>query len=367
MKNIFLVLSKLRKLVLISFLILIIFITSCKDIIDLKPYSSISESTAFSTPSLIDLSVTGMYQAAQIGNYGGGNRGYPFGAAFVEQGDCRGEDVVNTQAFYQFTYEGVYNLTSANNSYYWIDSYRLINRANIVIEGVTQAITGNIITATQGNIYIAEAKFFRAITHLELLFHFALPYKATTDASHMGVPFREKAYVTLGAIDEGTTQHRNTVAECYSKIIADLDFAEANLPGKSVRSGNLKLVRATKGAAVAYKTRVYQHMWDWANVITEAQKMIAYTGNDAYSITPDPNTPFASPYSNTESVFSMENSATNYPSVNGALPQMYKRRLLVNMSPILWRNSSWLTDDKRRLSTSGALINQYIQISIRMM
>jgi hypothetical protein len=253
MKNIFLVLSKLRKLVLISFLILIIFITSCKDIIDLKPYSSISESTAFSTPSLIDLSVTGMYQAAQIGNYGGGNRGYPFGAAFVEQGDCRGEDVVNTQAFYQFTYEGVYNLTSANNSYYWIDSYRLINRANIVIEGVTQAITGNIITAAQGNIYIAEAKFFRAITHLELLFHFALPYKATTDASHMGVPFREKAYVTLGAIDEGTTQHRNTVAECYSKIIADLDFAEANLPGKSVRSGNLKLVRATKGQQLLIK------------------------------------------------------------------------------------------------------------------
>jgi len=53
------------------------------------------------------------------------------------------------------------------------------------------------------------------------------------------------------------------VAECYSKIIADLDFAEANLPLKSGRTGNQKITRATKGAAIAYKTRVYQHMWDW--------------------------------------------------------------------------------------------------------
>jgi len=39
-----------------------------------------------------------------------------FGAAFVEQGDCRGEDVVNMQAFYQYTYEGTYNLTTATMS-----------------------------------------------------------------------------------------------------------------------------------------------------------------------------------------------------------------------------------------------------------
>ena len=131
-------------------------------------------------------------------------RGYPFGAAFVEQGDCRGEDVVNNATFYQLTYMATYDRTTANNINYWIDCYRLINRTNIVIEGVTGAVSKNIITAAQGNIYLGEAYFFRAITHLELLFHFARPYKYTADASHMGVPYREKAYVTLDAVDEGT-------------------------------------------------------------------------------------------------------------------------------------------------------------------
>jgi starch-binding outer membrane protein, SusD/RagB family len=360
MKNTISILKLTRKLILIPVFLVVLLSFSCKKIIDLSPYSSISESTAFSTPSLVDLSVAGMYNAAEIGYYANpvtpAYRGYPFGAAFIEQGDCRGEDVVNNASFYQYTYMGTYNRTTANNVNYWVDSYRLINRANIVINGVNSAVKNNVITQAQGNIYLGEAYFFRAITHIELLFHFARPYKYTADASHPGVPYREKAYTTLSAIDSGSVQHRNTVAECYSKILADLNFAEANLPLKSARSSNAKIVRATKGAAIAYKTRVYLHMWDMANVKAEAAKLLALTGSDAYSLTADPNTPFASGYSNTESIFSIENSAANNPGVNAALPQMYKRRQLVCVSPIIWRNLSWLTDDKRRNSASGGMI-----------
>jgi starch-binding outer membrane protein, SusD/RagB family len=357
MKNIMSIFTFKRKLALIPVLALVIIFSSCeKKVIDLAPYSSISESTAFSTPSLIALAVTGMYNAAELGYYANPTdpayRGYPFGAAFVEQGDCRGEDVVNNATFYQLTYTATYDRTSANNVNYWKDCYRLINRTNIVIEGVNSAVAKNIISAAQGNIYLGEARFFRAITHLELLFHFARPYKYTADASHMGVPFRDKAYTTLSAIDSGTIQHRNTVADCYAKILADLNFAETNLPAKSTLVGNAKIVRASKGAAVAYKTRVYQHMWNWASVIAEAQKMIAYTGNDAYSLTADPNTPFTTGYSNTESIFSIENSSATNPGTNAALARMYNSRQLVNMSPIIWRNLSWLADDKRRNATA---------------
>jgi hypothetical protein len=45
--------------------------------------------------------MNGMYNAAQIGQYNStnpnGGRGYVWGAAFVQQGDNRGEDVVNLQ------------------------------------------------------------------------------------------------------------------------------------------------------------------------------------------------------------------------------------------------------------------------------
>jgi len=262
MKNILSEVMKLRKLVLLPVFLLVLLISSCEDIIDLAPYSSISETAAYSTASLVELSVAGMYNGGQRGDFNGAQRGYPFGAAFVEQGDCRGEDAVNLQAFYQYTYEGTYTASTANNQWYWSDTYRLINRCNMVIDGVNQAVAGNVITAAKGNEYLGEAYFMRAISHLELLFHFARPYKHTTDASHPGVPYRTKAYTTQVAIDDGTTQSRNTVAQCYAKIIEDLNFAEANLKGKSTRTGNLKIARASKGAAIAYKTRVYQHMWD---------------------------------------------------------------------------------------------------------
>jgi len=66
--------------------------------------------------------------------------------------------------------------TPYNSQYrvYWEDTYRLINRANIIIEGVTQAIADGIISDAQGNIYLGEARFFRAISHLELLFPFCI-------------------------------------------------------------------------------------------------------------------------------------------------------------------------------------------------
>jgi len=355
MKKIFSDQTLTKKLVLIPVFILVLLIGSCKKIIDLSPYNNISETAAYSTPSLVDLSVVGMYNGAERGYYpaNGTGRGYPFGAAFVEQGDCRGEDAVNLQAFYQFTYEGTYTTSTANNEAYWSDTYRLINRCNMVIDGVNSAIANKVITETVGNQYLGEAYFMRAISHLELLFHFARPYKETSDASHPGVPYRTKAYTTQVAIDDGTTQSRNTVAECYEKILDDLNFAETNLPGKSLRAGNLKIVRATKGAAIAYKTRVYQQMWDWNNVVIEAQKLAALPAADGYSLTATPDGPFTSNYANNESIFSIENSASNNPTTNGSLPQMYNGhgRALVCISPIIWRNPSWLADDKRRGAT----------------
>jgi starch-binding outer membrane protein, SusD/RagB family len=355
MKNILSVIMPNKKLVLIPVFLVALFIASCEKIIDLKPYNSVPESSAYSTPSLVDVSVIGMYNGAQRGYYpaNGTGRGYPFGAAFVEQGDCRGEDAVNLQAFYQFTYEGTYTTSTANNEAYWSDTYRLINRCNMVIDGVTGAVAKSVITEAVGNQYLGEAYFMRAIAHLELLFHFARPYKFTDDASHPGVPYRTRAYTTQSAIDEGSVQSRNTVAECYAKILEDLNFAEANLPGKSGRTGNLKIVRATKGAAIAFKTRVYQHMWDWNNVIVEGQKLLALPAADGYSLTASPDGPFTNNYANTESIFSMENSATNNPTTNGSLPQMYNGhgRALVCISPIIWRNAAWLADDKRRGAT----------------
>jgi starch-binding outer membrane protein, SusD/RagB family len=357
MKKIYTIFTKTSRLFVVPVLVLVMVFSSCEKNIDLQPFNQVSETAAFQTPALIALSVTGMYEAATIGYYGNpvtpAYRGYPFGAAFVEQGDNRGEDVVNTATFYQLTYTATYSTTSANNVNYWKDSYRLINRCNIVIDGVRTAATNKVITDAQAAIYEGEARLLRAMTYHELLVNFARPYKDTPTASHMGVPYFEKPFTTQAAIDEGMATGRSTVAEVYSKIIADLDYAETNLPLKSARSGNEKITRATKGAAVAEKTRIYQHMWNMDKVIEEGTKFISGALAGSYSLTADPTGPWVNPYGNTESIFGMENSANQNPGVNAALGYMYAPasiggRGLVTMSPIVWRLSSWLVDDKRR-------------------
>jgi hypothetical protein len=332
--------KKIIKTLLIS--VVVFGMNSCTEerILDLSPVNNISENDAFSTPSLIESSMNGVYNAAALGQYTStspnGGRGYVWGAAFVEQGDNRGEDVVNTATFYQLTYTATYDPTTANNVYYWVDGYRLINRCNLMIEGVTAAQAKGTITAAVANDYIGQAKFIRAITHFELLNFFARPYNFSAGASHLGIPYREVGVNTQAEIDSETAKPRNTVAECYTKILDDLTFAENNIT-------TAKIEKASKNAAIAFKTRVYLHKRDWANVIVEGNKL---TGR--YTLTASPNTPFASNLSNTESIFSIQHSATSNPGVNAALSSMYKGRALVCISPIIWRDPSWLADDKRR-------------------
>ena len=325
-------------------------IHSCSEeaVLDLTPINNISIDDAFSSPALIESSLNGMYNAAAIGQYNStaanGGRGYIWGAAFVQQGDCRGEDVVNTATFYQLTYTASYDTGTANNVYYWVDAYRLINRCNLMIEGVNGAVANGIITQSVANDYIGQAKFLRAITHFELLSHFARPYNFSPGANHPGIPYRDVGINTQSEIDSELLRGRNTVAECYTKVLADLDDAETLITTNS-------LTKASKNAAIAFKTRVKLHKRDWDGVITEGNKL-----NGLYTLTAQPDGVFDNNYSNTESIFSILQDATNNPGVNAALASQYNRRRLVCISPIIWRDPSWLVDDKRRSETYDSAV-----------
>ncbi len=375
MKNPFFIKNKLKFALLAPAVCLSLMLTSCeKDVVELEPFDRITETTAFETPSRVELAVAGVYDAAQSGFYAGGAvRGYPFGAAHVEQGDNRGEDMLNLQAFFQITYESTYNATTANNQYMWETLYSLINKANVVIEGVEAAAKNNVITADQAKAYTGELRFMRAMAHHELITHFARPYNHTADASHLGVPYRTIAINTPARVEEASKQGRNTVKEVYDKILEDLQFAEDNLPATQT----FKLTRATKGAAIALKTRVLLHKGDWNNVIAEANKIVSGTTTftspiGGYALTATPEGPFAGNKNNTESIFSIENSATDNGGTNGALPQMYSvspARALVAISPMIWNQTFWPANDLRRTqlakqaSTGYYFTNKYRDIT----
>jgi len=79
-----------------------------------------------------------------------------------------------------------------------------------------------------------------------------------------------------------------------------------------------KIGRASKGAAIALKTRVYLHMRDWNNVVTEAKKL----EGGRFILETNPATPFVSYKDNQESIFSIPNDSQDNGSVNGAISAM---------------------------------------------
>lgn len=322
--------------------------------INLHPKDAFSYDAAFETPERCELAVVGCYDAAQSGYYPGNNqrRGYPFGAASVEQGDMRGEDMTNVQAFFAVTYNGDYSSTSPNGQAHWECTYQMINKINIVIEGVKQAASNQVITTEKAEEYMGELRFLRALGFHELMIHFALPYKETPDASHFGIPVSIKPITTIELVEEAKSAGRATAKATYAQIIDDLNYAESKLP--PTRSGGLKISRATKGAAIAAKTRVYQHMYDWNAVITEAKKIVSdqapFTSSiGGYKLTDLPEGPFANNSDNSESMWSIENSELDNCTNNGSLSQFYSTvRGLVCISPIIINADFWLAEDLRR-------------------
>src|SRR4030095_10358915 len=154
----------------------------------------------------------------------------------------------------------------------------------------------------------------------------------------------------------------------YQKILADLDFAETNLPALHTGATGISNYRATKGAAIALKMRVKLHMGDWAGVITEGNKLVPATAPytspiGAWTLNANPDGAFVS-NTTKESIFSVKNDALDAPSVNAGLAYMLGAtnlggRGLVAVSPIIWNNIGWKCDDKRRtlLYTSGGNAN----------
>lgn len=339
---------------------LLLCITAC-DVTDLEPQDQVSETLAFETPSLIELSVAGMYDVAQSGTYDPLNgqaiqvRGYPFGAASIEQAEMRGEDMINVAGFYAITYQNNITPASPNNVNMWSSLYALINVANAVIEGSRTAGTSAVVSAEQADAYEGEGRFMRALAYHELLLHFAKPYSDKA-GENPGVPYRDFYINTPAKIDQAVTQGRNTVAEVYTKILEDLAFAEENLP-ETRTAGSQKVTRATKGAAIALAQRVRLHQGNWAQAVDEGAKLISASAPFTspigdYTLTPAPQEPFVTNTSS-EAIFSIENASNDNPGVNGALPNMLGSptngaRGLVAISPRIYNAPFWECDDLRR-------------------
>jgi starch-binding outer membrane protein, SusD/RagB family len=158
----------------------------------------------------------------------------------------------------------------------WINMYAGIKRCNDAIEYITAYSnpgSSKLGTAAQKNLRIGEMKFLRGFYYFTLVQQFG------------GVPV-----LTVSPKDLTTEFPRNTVAEVYNRIIADLREAGPLLQWRYA-GGSADFGRATKAAAYHFLAKAYltrgsavtddrgQQASDMDNAILFADSVIRFSGH----------------------------------------------------------------------------------------
>lgn len=329
----------------------------------------VSQTAVPNDDNLLQFSTAGRIQAQVLGLYNNLRAGTFMGGRFQVYQEIKAENWIN------LSNNGVTNTATWNQSVtgtttevqtLWTQAYYTINNCNLLIDGLAKS-TGVVTAAVSAN-YVAEAKFIRALSYYDLLQLYARPYY-DGNGSKPGVPLRLTGNSVAGNYDLA----RSTVAEVYAQIIKDLNDAEAGLP-LTYADAATYTTRAHRNTAIALKTRVYLTMQQYANVITEANKIVgtAVFNSDNgtapkeginNALQADVTNVFKAPYTTTESMFSLPFITTETPGTQNQLGfYFYNNGSALNAEYYLnpagvVADANWKSTDKRRTGFIQASTN----------
>jgi tetratricopeptide (TPR) repeat protein len=147
---------------------------------------------------------------------------------------------------------GVHDAGNAVMTSVWNGLYRLVHRANVVVDKAASVTDGD--AATRKRI-VAEARFLRALAYFDLVSMWgAVPLYKNYVTSTTGVAPRAKE------------------DDVYAFVIADLQAAQTDLLASY---SGADLGRATKGAAQTLLARVYMQRGQYTEAKGELQKVIS--------------------------------------------------------------------------------------------
>lgn len=337
---------KLKKLMLFTILMMVVVISSCSDDDLLNPVNQtrISEANAFETPARVEQQVLGMYAGVKAGNFFGG-RYYVYQAIRGEEFNNEKSNGVTNLFTWNF---GVASSTNEVNNF-WQAGYLAINRCNVVIEGLNNSP----IDATLKTQYLAEARFLRALSYYALVTLYARPFW-DGNGTKLGIPLRLKAETSSGNSD----LVRATVGQVYDQILADLNYAETNLPSTYATAYN-RTTRAHKNTAIALKTRVLLSKRDYAGVVVEGNKIVStaapFTAPSGVANTMSSSiaSVFAYAAQTNENVFSFAFSTTDTPGTQNWLAYYWSTLNGNNgeyslLPTSIIANAGWKSTDARR-------------------
>ncbi|NCI49704.1 RagB/SusD family nutrient uptake outer membrane protein [Sediminibacterium roseum] len=306
----------MKKIFSILFIAGTVLLASCAKELQQVPLSTATTVTFYQQPSDFIQAINAVYNSL---------RNYPSRLMFLSE--IRSDNIYPTNTVGRDP-DPINNFAPgiASNTYVeeaWTADFNGIFKANVVIEQVAKnaAFVGS---AALANRLTAEAKFLRAFFYFDLVRYYGK------------VPVID--HVVSDA--EARTIKRGTVAEVYALIIADLQFAVANLPanysGTFPSYSATDVGRATKYAAEAVLAQVYMArsgpnygiegpglgLNEWNQAATLLTDII---GSGAYTFNPN----FANIFSYTN-----QNPTTNKESV-------FSIMFLTGLNPVLGTDFPW--------------------------
>lgn len=336
-----------------------------KELLNPLPETSLGAAFLFDNPARVLGQVNGMYANVKNGSFLGGRN--------LLLNDIRGEDFLNRTQNVFTGYDAwlhTVNSGSADAVSTWGSAYTAINSANLIIDGLTAH--PNAVSAELAMQYTGEAKFIRALCYYHLVTMYGQPYVKDNGASP-ALPLR--------LIGETTPENNNlglsTVAQVYTQILKDLDEAELSVP-LTYTTPLLNTTRAHRNTVIAFKTRVYLSMGDYAKVVTEANKIVPAnapfraTSGVAHELQPDIALIFNTNYTSAESIFSMPMTELNNVSGQSALATVYTSTFEYNLNPAgIYGHPSWRNTDARKVNftiakignTNGPFVKKFSKVS----
>lgn len=291
---------------------IIMSLSSCKKETKLNPVPTtlLSDETAYNTPERIATLVNGLYTTFKGSGF--------FGTQYIYYSEARSGNFVSTNLNPTrggLTYMMTVDPGTSDVSGVWTQGYQIINGCNVFMANM-EAKGSAVLSPQLSSQYLAEARFLRGMSFYYLLQLYAPPFTKDNGQSP-GLPLRLTPNRGLADYDLA----RSTVADVYKQIIADLDFAETNLPA-NYASAALNTTRAHINTVISAKTKVYLSMADYPNVIREGNKIVSQnapfiaTSGVRNALQADVTAVFKAPYTTTESVFSMPFSNTDVPGTS---------------------------------------------------